>query len=103
MADLDPIKGSEQSGFRPVLVIQNDILNRKLNTVIVVPITSNLKLKGRLTTFLLSTSNTGLKGESLALLFQIRTIDKIRLIKKVGRLDVESLSLLKLHTFLLFK
>lgn len=40
--DLNPIKGHEQAGFRPVLIMQNNILNKNLNTVIIAPITSNI-------------------------------------------------------------
>ena len=102
-ANLNPIKGNEQAGFRPVLVIQNNILNRNLNTVIIVPITSNLKAKGRLTTYLLNKKNSGLEKESLALLFQIWTLDKIRLNKKIGKINQKDLDVIKIQTFMLFK
>lgn len=87
MVNLNPVKGHEQAGLRPALVIQQDTLNHYLNTVIVAPITSNLSLKGKLTTHFLSKKESGLKQDSLILLYQIRTIDKIRLIKKVGRME----------------
>jgi mRNA interferase MazF len=103
MADLSPTMESEQAGFRPVLVIQNNTLNKNLNTVIIVPITGNLRAKGRLTTFLLNKENSDLKKESIALLFQIRTIDKARLKQQVGHLQKPELDLLKIHTLLLFK
>lgn len=84
LADLNPVKGHEQSGFRPVLILQNNILNRGLNTVIIAPITSSLKLKGFITTYFLSKTESGLPKDSLVLLFQIRTLDKERLVKEVG-------------------
>lgn len=49
-ANLDPVFGSEQSGFRPVLIIQNDIGNRYSPTVIVAPITSKPDVKAKLPT-----------------------------------------------------
>jgi len=89
LADLNPVKGHEQAGYRPVLVMQNDLLNRNLNTVIVAPIISNLKAKGRLTTFFLSCDESGLDRDSVVLLFQLRTIDKSRLEKKILNLGSE--------------
>ena len=89
MANLNPVKGHEQGGYRPVLVVQNDKLNRNLNTVIVAPITSNLKAKGYLTTYFLKKSVSKLPMNSVALLFQIRTIDSSRLQKKVSQLSRE--------------
>jgi mRNA interferase MazF len=84
LSDLNPVKGHEQAGYRPVLVIQNDILNQYLSTVVIIPITSNLKYKENLTVYFLSKEVSSMKNDSLALLFQIRTIDKLRLKKKIG-------------------
>lgn len=89
MADLNPIKGHEQAGFRPVLVMQNDILNANLNTVVIAPITSNLSAKGKLTTYFLSRIASRLNQDSVILLFQIRTIDKSRLRRMIARLSKE--------------
>ncbi|MBU4332552.1 type II toxin-antitoxin system PemK/MazF family toxin [Patescibacteria group bacterium] len=89
LANLNPIKGHEQAGFRPVLILQNNILNKNLSTVIIAPITSNLKAKGRLTTYFLSKEISGLDRDSVVLLFQIRTLDKERLQKRVGILSKE--------------
>jgi mRNA interferase MazF len=52
LADLNPVKGHEQAGFRPVLIMQNNILNQHLSTVIIVPITANLKAKGAHTQYM---------------------------------------------------
>ena len=83
LADLNPIKGHEQAGYRPVLIMQNDSLNRNLNTAIIAPITSNLQAKGKLTTYFLSKKDSKLGKDSVVLLFQIRTLDIRRLQKKV--------------------
>lgn len=84
LADLNPVKGHEQAGYRPVLIVQNDILNNNLSTVIILPITSNLKYKDNLTVYFLSKEVSSIENDSLALLFQIRTIDKLRIKKRVG-------------------
>lgn len=85
--DLNPIKGHEQAGFRPVLIMQNNILNKNLNTVIIAPITSNLQAKGKLTTYFLPANISNLNQDSVILLFQIRTLDKKRLKKKISALN----------------
>ena len=86
-ADLRPVEGSEQGGIRPVLIIQNDVGNRHSPTVIAAAITSQLN-KARLPTHIeLSASSYGLTRDSVILLEQIRTIDKRRLLEKMGRLD----------------
>lgn len=87
MADLNPVKGHEQAGYRPVIVLQNNILNKNLNTVVIAPITTNLQAKGYLTTFFLNKKTSNLQFESIILLFQIRTIDKLRLKKLVSTID----------------
>lgn len=102
LANLNPAKGHEQAGFRPVLVLQNDILNKHLTTVIVAPITSNLKAKDRLTTHFLPRDESGLDKNSVVLLFQIRTLDKSRLEKKVSLLPASIFADIKTQLKFLF-
>ena len=90
-ANLNPVKGHEQSGYRPVLVLQNNILNRNLNTVVIAPITKNLQAKGLLTTFYIAKKYSGLNFDSIALLYQLRTIDRKRIGNKVGVLTGEEM------------
>lgn len=85
-ADLDPVVGSEQGGFRPVLVIQNDVGNNFSPTVIVTPITSKQK-KMRQPTHVGIPPYFNLPENSVAMLEHIRTIDKSRLCEYIGRLD----------------
>lgn len=93
MADLSPTIGSEQTGVRPVLVIQNDIGNKFSPTIIVAVISSseiklnNMKGKKMPTHVLLDTIRDGLKNESIIFLEQIRTIDKNRLAEYCTTLD----------------
>jgi mRNA interferase MazF len=89
-ADLNPVQGSEQGGIRPVLIIQNDIGNKASPTVIIAAITSKGKKKGLPTHVAIKLEEGSLPKESMAMLEQIRTIDKDRLIKYVGRIDTGS-------------
>ena len=80
-ADLSVGVGSEQSGIRPVVVIQNDSGNRFSTTIIISPLTSSKKKNIPTHTFIKSRDD--LKENSIE---QMRTIDKSRLIRKIGEL-----------------
>ena len=85
-ANLDPVIGSEQGGTRPVLVIQNNVGNCFSPTIIIAPITTRVK-KLRQPTHIGIPPFFGLPQSSMAMLEQIRTIDKSRLDDYVGCLD----------------
>ncbi len=86
-ADLSPVRGSEQGGQRPVLIIQNNIGNKYSPTVIVAAITAKIA-KAKLPTHVeVGASQVGLLKDSVVLLEQVRTIDKTRLIQKLGQLE----------------
>jgi len=86
-ADLSPVVGSEQGGFRPVLVVQNDMGNKYSPTVVVAAITSQIT-KAKLPTHVeMEAKDYGLEKDSVILLEQIRTIDKQRLQNKLTELD----------------
>lgn len=90
-ADLSPVVGSEQGGVRPVLIIQNDVGNKYSPTVIVSAITSQLG-KAKLPTHIeLPAERYNLPKNSVALLEQIRTLDKRRLQEKVTSLSPEKM------------
>ncbi len=79
---------SEQGGIRPVIIIQNDVGNRYSPTVIVLPITSEIKKENMPTHCVLhKTDRNGLEMDSMVLAEQIRVIDKSRLLDKIGYLD----------------
>ena len=82
-AELDGNIGSEQGGFRPVICIQCEQLNRKSPTVVVVPITTKEKQK-QITHYYVPKGTGGLLHDSCILTEQIRTIDKSRLKEYVG-------------------
>ena len=86
-ADLDPVVGSEQGGYRPVLIIQNNIGNQYSPTVIVAAISGKTGVKPNLPTHHRVRAYAGLKEESLVLLEQIRTLDKKRLQEYIGQLE----------------
>ena len=86
-ADLNPAKGSEQGGIRPVLVIQNDAVNKVSPTIIVAAVTSRKKKMRMPTRVPIILEEGRLPKNSMAMLEQIRTIDKERLKNYVGRID----------------
>ena len=82
-ADLRPVVGSEQGGIRPVLIVQNDIGNKHSPTVICAAITSKMN-KAKLPTHVeLNAQKYSLIKDSVVLLEQLRTIDKVRLKDRV--------------------
>ena len=86
-ADLRPVVGSEQGGVRPVLIIQNDIGNKHSPTVICAAITSKMN-KAKLPTHIeIDASSYAIIRDSVILLEQLRTIDKLRLKDKICHLD----------------
>lgn len=86
-ADLSPVVGSEQGGLRPVLIIQNNVGNKYSPTVIIAAITSQIQ-KAKLPTHIeLSHTRYSLTKDSVVLLEQIRTLDKLRLRERIGQLD----------------
>ena len=90
-ADLSPVVGKEEGGVRPVLVVQNDIDNRYSSTVIMALITSKFN-KARRPTHIELPSEFGLQRKSVILLEQIRSIDKLRLMSRIGELPPDIMS-----------
>lgn len=93
MANLNPRRGSEQGGKRPVIIIQNDTGNKYSPTVIIAAVTSSYHKKKNLPTHVTLHSSC-LKNKSQVLLEQIRTIDKCRLMEKMGRLNENDMQLI---------
>ena len=90
LIDFNPGRGSEQTGIRPAVIIQNDIGNKNAATTIVAIITTTLKKYP--ITVLLDAGEGGLEKPCMINLSQILTIDKERLIKKLGSLNEEKIS-----------
>ena len=85
-ADLSPVIGSEQGGIRPILIIQNNVGNKYSPTVIAAAITSKMN-KAKLPTHIEIDTTCGLPKDSVILTEQLRTLDKKRLIDKIGNID----------------
>lgn len=92
LADLNPIRGSEQAGIRPVLVFQHNRINNASRTVITIPFTTNLNRAALPTCIQVSKSEGGLTQESVALCHQMRVLDKTRLIRKLGSLSEDTMT-----------
>ena len=91
MANLGWGFGSEQGGYRPVVILQNNVGNRYSNTVTIDPVSS--KIKPPLPTHVVIRNNDGNLGNtSVVLLEQIRTIDKQRLNKHIGILSEDTMA-----------
>ena len=80
----DPTEGSEIKKTRPAMIIQNDLGNRFSNITIVAAITSQFKLPMHPTNVLIKAPEAGLAVDSVVRLDQIRSVDKRRLVKKLG-------------------
>ncbi len=81
-ADLRPVRGCEQGGVRPVLILQNNTGNKHSPTVIAAAITTS-RTKSRLPTHVSLAGLPGMRKRSIVLLEQIRTIDKSRLLDRI--------------------
>ncbi len=91
LASLDPTIGTEINKTRPVIVISNDINNEFGNTVTIIPLTSNTNKIYPFEIFI--KQNVGnLPKDSKAKADQIRTVDKIRIIKEIGSLPENIIS-----------
>jgi mRNA interferase MazF len=86
LVNLDPTMGSEIQKSRPCVVVSPAELNDTLRTVIVAPMTS----KGFAAPFRVPVTHAGTKG--LIVLDQLRTIDKLRLVKKLGAVSAKTLT-----------
>lgn len=88
-ADLNPVKGSEQAGLRPVIVLSQDVFNERSGTVIAVAVTSRPQRAGFPLT--LELESTALPKKSWVKISQIRTLSIERLGKKLGTINSEVL------------
>jgi len=91
-ADLNPVIGNEQGGFRPVLILSHDIFNEKSGTVIAMAITSQPQRAGFPLTFELS--KTKLPKKSWVKISQIRTLSIKRIRGNIGSVSPEELNMI---------
>lgn len=93
-ADLNPVKGSEQRGIRPVVIISGNAMNDHFKVAIVCPLTSNVKNYAGCIVLEPNESNN-LSASLEVLTFQIRTIAKSRFQNKIGVITNEQLEQIK--------
>ncbi len=91
-ADLNPTKGREQAGMRPVLIASGNLLNEHLEIVIVLPLTTQVKnYKGN--PVLTPSKTNGLREESEVLVFHVRSLSKERLVRRIGKIHDHEIEL----------
>ena len=92
LADLNPIRGSEQAGMRPVLVLQNDAINTFTTTVLAIPLTTNLRRAALPSCVRVAASEGGLASDSVILCHQIRALDTTRLQRRLGTVSPDTIT-----------
>ena len=97
-ADLGAYRPREQTGRRPVVIWQSDTLTRILQSILVIPLTTNLQRANLAGTALMVASDDGPAEDSVALAFQLRAIPKSALETKIRDLTADELSELELAT-----
>jgi mRNA interferase MazF len=89
-ADLDPTRGHEQAGMRPVLILSQDVFNERSGTVIAMALTSQRQRAGFPLTLELTTSS--LPKQSWVKISQIRTLSVERIGKRLAKVSAEELA-----------
>ncbi len=90
LADLEPAKGREQGGRRPVVIISGDTMNQHYDVRIICPLSTRVKNFAGCVLLKKDKVNR-LAADSEVLTFQLRTVSKARLIKKIGHITPEQL------------
>ena len=97
-ADLGPHRVREQTGRRPIVIWQSDTLSRALQSILVIPLTTNLDRAQLAGTAVIAATEGGLPSDSVALAFQMRAIPKALLQTKIRSLSAAELAELELAT-----
>lgn len=93
-ASLDPTKGSEQAGYRPVVILSGNLMNSYLKVLIVCPLTTSIKnYKGNVV--VQPAKANGLAKPSEILIFHIRSVSKARLVERIGTVTASQLEEMK--------
>ena len=95
IADLNPRFGTEAGKTRPVLIIQTDLLNKFHPSTIICPITTNVKPEAEILRVHLSKGTSKLKEDCDIMIDQIRSIDNMRFLKKIGELKQQEIDTVK--------
>ncbi len=91
LVNLDPTLGAEIRKTRPALILQNDVANRTSPVTIVAAVTSRLDSESYPTEVRVEPPEGGLAVDSVALLNQIRSIDRRRLVRRLGKVRPETM------------
>ena len=91
LANLNPTFGTEAGKKRPVVVIQNNLLNKIHPSTIVCPITTNVQPSANILRVHLKKGDANVKTDCDILVDQIRAIDNKRFIKRIGMLDLKNI------------
>ena len=94
MADLNPVKGSEQQGIRPVVIISGNAMNDNLGVSIICPLKSRIKNFAGCPVIPATPAN-GLQNDSEVITFQVRSISHSRLLNKTGSVTPGQLKSIK--------
>jgi mRNA interferase MazF len=86
LADLEPVKGSEQGKIRPIVIISGNTMNEHFSVIITCPLSSIVKNYAGCVVVPKSKTN-GLSCDSEIITFQVRSISKDRLFKKIGTIS----------------
>ena len=92
LADLNPTRGSEQAGTRPVLIFQNNTINRFTSTFLTILLTSNLRRASLPTCAFIRQGEGGLAKDSVALCHQLRVLDRVRPKSRLGAISEKTMS-----------
>lgn len=87
LVDFNPVRGAEISKIRPCIVVSHDVLNKNSPLCIVIPITSNTDRILPFHVFIIKSKENGLTVNSKAIPEQIKSLDKTRIIKRLGSLE----------------
>src|ERR1051326_5699156 len=91
LATLNPTRGSEQAGTRPVLILQHDVIRKYTTTILAIPLTTNLRRASLPSCVQISKGEGGLSSDSVALCHQLRVLDKTRLVRRLGAVRAKTL------------
>ena len=87
LCDLNPVIGTEQSGIRPVVIVQSDRANKVSPHTIIAPFTTKIRKALLPSHVFVPKGIGGLSQDSIILCEQIRVIDKSRVLKAIGKLE----------------
>ena len=92
LTNLNPTRGSEQAGIRPVIIFQSNVLNKFTATILAIPLTTKLRRASLPSCVFIPKEEGGLASDSIALCHQLRVLDRTRLQRKLGAVSQQTLS-----------